>query len=149
VFGVFVSGYAACVSLAREMRTGTASAVLSKPVSREIFFLAKKRIKIRDIPKLAIEDPYPHLEKIVKSEDHIVLLNNCKDFAAFLLVPLICLPISNRPRVYIQFGKTHGGQDHVRVCVCFEGEDKLTPLDLEGLLDFKVSYTSQIGGKKY
>ena len=41
VFGLFVAGYAACSSLAREMRSGTASAVLSKPVSREVFFLAK------------------------------------------------------------------------------------------------------------
>lgn len=41
VFGLFIAGYAACSSLAREMRTGTASAVLSKPVGREMFFLAK------------------------------------------------------------------------------------------------------------
>lgn len=41
VFGLFLAGYAACSSLSREMRTGTASAVLSKPVGRELFFLAK------------------------------------------------------------------------------------------------------------
>lgn len=41
VFGLFIAGYAACSSLARELRGGTASAVLSKPVSREVFFLAK------------------------------------------------------------------------------------------------------------
>ena len=41
VFGLFLAGYAACSSLSREMRTGTASAVLSKPVGREMFFLAK------------------------------------------------------------------------------------------------------------
>jgi hypothetical protein len=41
VFGLFVAGYAACSSLATEMRSGTASAVLSKPVGREVFFLAK------------------------------------------------------------------------------------------------------------
>lgn len=41
IFGLFVAGYAASSSLAREMRKGTAAAVLSKPVSREVFFLAK------------------------------------------------------------------------------------------------------------
>jgi len=41
VFGLFVAGYAACTSLSREMRRGTAATVLSKPVSRELFFLAK------------------------------------------------------------------------------------------------------------
>ena len=41
LFGLFVAGYAACSSLAAEMKSGTASAVLSKPVSREVFFLAK------------------------------------------------------------------------------------------------------------
>ena len=41
VVGLFVAGYAACSSLAAEMKSGTASAVLSKPVSREAFFLAK------------------------------------------------------------------------------------------------------------
>ena len=41
VFGLFVAGYAASSSLARELRSGTAAAVLSKPVSREILFLAK------------------------------------------------------------------------------------------------------------
>lgn len=41
VFGLFATGYAASWSLAREMRSGTASAVLSKPVHREMFFLAK------------------------------------------------------------------------------------------------------------
>ncbi|MBN2302068.1 MAG: ABC transporter permease subunit [Lentisphaerae bacterium] len=41
VFGLFVAAYAACSSLAREIRSGTASAVLSKPVNRDIFFLSK------------------------------------------------------------------------------------------------------------
>ena len=41
VFGLFVAGYTACVSLSREMRHGTAAAVLSKPVGRAMFFLAK------------------------------------------------------------------------------------------------------------
>ena len=41
IFGLFIAGYAACSSLAREMRSGTASAVLSKPVGREVFFLSK------------------------------------------------------------------------------------------------------------
>ena len=41
VFGLFLAGYAASSSLSREMKSGTASAVLSKPVGREIFFLAK------------------------------------------------------------------------------------------------------------
>ena len=41
VLGLFIAGYAACSSLAAEMKSGTASAVLSKPVSRGAFFLAK------------------------------------------------------------------------------------------------------------
>jgi hypothetical protein len=41
IFGLFVASYAACSSLSREMRSGTASAVLSKPVGRELYFLAK------------------------------------------------------------------------------------------------------------
>ncbi len=41
VFGIFVAGYAATTALSREIEGGTASAVLSKPVSRELFFLAK------------------------------------------------------------------------------------------------------------
>ena len=41
VFGLFVAGHAAGTMLSREIRSGTASAVLSKPVSRELFFLSK------------------------------------------------------------------------------------------------------------
>lgn len=41
VFGVFITGYAACSTLAQEIRKGTASAVLSKPVGRNVFFLSK------------------------------------------------------------------------------------------------------------
>lgn len=41
VFGVFVTGYAACTAFAREIRSGTASTVLCKPVSRDMFFLSK------------------------------------------------------------------------------------------------------------
>jgi hypothetical protein len=41
MFGMFVAGYAACSALAREIRGGTAAAVLAKPVSRGMFFLAK------------------------------------------------------------------------------------------------------------
>lgn len=41
VFGLLISGYIAGTSLNREMKSGTASAVLSKPVSREMFFLSK------------------------------------------------------------------------------------------------------------
>lgn len=41
VLGLFVAGYAACFSLSNEIRKGTASTVLSKPVDRETFFLAK------------------------------------------------------------------------------------------------------------
>ena len=40
-FGLFFAGYAASAALARELRGGTAAAVLSTPVSREVFFLAK------------------------------------------------------------------------------------------------------------
>ena len=41
VFGLFVACYTASSCLDREMRSGTASAVLSKPISRDTFFLAK------------------------------------------------------------------------------------------------------------
>ncbi len=41
VFGLFIAGYAACSSLAREIKSGTASAVLSKPVGRGTFLMAK------------------------------------------------------------------------------------------------------------
>ena len=41
VFGLFIAGYAACSSLAREIGSGTASTVLSKPVSRSGFMAAK------------------------------------------------------------------------------------------------------------
>jgi ABC-type transport system involved in multi-copper enzyme maturation permease subunit len=41
VFGLFVATTAASSTLSREIRSGTASAVLSKPVSRELLFLAK------------------------------------------------------------------------------------------------------------
>ena len=41
VFGLLIAGYSAGNSLAREFRTGTAAAVLSKPVSRNTLFLAK------------------------------------------------------------------------------------------------------------
>jgi hypothetical protein len=41
VCGLILGGYAACATLNRELRRGTASAVLSKPVDRVLFFLAK------------------------------------------------------------------------------------------------------------
>jgi len=41
VFGAIVAVYAASSALSREMRSGTAAAVLSKPVGRPLFFLAK------------------------------------------------------------------------------------------------------------
>jgi hypothetical protein len=41
VFGAFLAGYAASRSLAGELRSGTASTVLSKPVGRGLFYLAK------------------------------------------------------------------------------------------------------------
>ena len=41
VFGLLVAVYAACTSLSREVRRGTAAAVLSKPVGRDLFFLSK------------------------------------------------------------------------------------------------------------
>lgn len=41
VFGVFIAVNAASTLLAREMKSGTASAVLSKPVSRELFLFSK------------------------------------------------------------------------------------------------------------
>lgn len=41
MFGLFISGYAACAALDRERKAGTTAAVLSKPVSRGTFFLAK------------------------------------------------------------------------------------------------------------
>ncbi len=39
--GLLLGGYAACSSLARELHSGTASTILSKPVWRPLFFLAK------------------------------------------------------------------------------------------------------------
>ncbi len=39
--GFMLAGYSSCSVMAREIRSGTASAVLSKPVGRELFFLAK------------------------------------------------------------------------------------------------------------
>ncbi|MDD4872146.1 MAG: ABC transporter permease [Kiritimatiellae bacterium] len=41
VFGLFIAGHASGTLLSHEMKSGTASAVLSKPVSRELFFLSK------------------------------------------------------------------------------------------------------------
>ena len=41
VCGLILGSYAACSSLNHEIRRGTAASILSKPVSREIFFLAK------------------------------------------------------------------------------------------------------------
>jgi len=41
VFGLFVTGAAASWSLSREVGSGTAAVVLSKPVGRETFFLSK------------------------------------------------------------------------------------------------------------
>jgi ABC-type transport system involved in multi-copper enzyme maturation permease subunit len=41
IFGLIIAAYSASTSLARELRTGTASAILSKPVSRNTLFLAK------------------------------------------------------------------------------------------------------------
>ncbi len=41
MFGLFISGYAACAALDRERKAGTTSAILSKPVTRGTFFLAK------------------------------------------------------------------------------------------------------------
>jgi len=41
VFGLLLGVYSACTVLSDEIKNGTASFVLSKPVSREIFFLSK------------------------------------------------------------------------------------------------------------
>jgi ABC-2 type transport system permease protein len=41
VCGLILGSYVACSSLTHEIRRGTAASILSKPVSREIFFLAK------------------------------------------------------------------------------------------------------------
>jgi hypothetical protein len=41
VAGLVLGGYAACATLTREVRRGTAASVLSKPVGRVVFFLAK------------------------------------------------------------------------------------------------------------
>ncbi|MGQ9662194.1 MAG: ABC transporter permease subunit [Kiritimatiellia bacterium] len=41
VFGLLVAAYSSSSTLAREMRSGTVSVVLSKPIGRELFFLAK------------------------------------------------------------------------------------------------------------
>lgn len=41
VLGLILAAYSACAALTHEIRRGTAAAVLTKPVSREVFFLAK------------------------------------------------------------------------------------------------------------
>ena len=41
VFGLLIASYAACASLTAEVHSGTVATVLSKPVGRTIFFLAK------------------------------------------------------------------------------------------------------------
>lgn len=41
VFGLFVAAYGSSSALNREVRNGTAAAVLAKPVSRHVFFLSK------------------------------------------------------------------------------------------------------------
>jgi len=41
VCAIILGGFAACSTLAREIRQGTAASILSKPVNREIFFLSK------------------------------------------------------------------------------------------------------------
>ena len=41
IFGLFLGVYASCTVLTDEIRNGTALVVLSKPVSREVFFLSK------------------------------------------------------------------------------------------------------------
>ena len=41
VCGLILGCYAACATLSREMRRGTAAAILAKPVDRDVFFLAK------------------------------------------------------------------------------------------------------------
>jgi hypothetical protein len=41
VCGLILGSYVACSSLTHEIRRGTAASILSKPVSREIFFFAK------------------------------------------------------------------------------------------------------------
>ena len=41
VSGLLLGAYAACASFVREIRRGTAASVLSKPINRELFFLAK------------------------------------------------------------------------------------------------------------
>ncbi len=40
-FGLLIAAYAACTALAREFKTGVASAVLSKPVGRGMFYASK------------------------------------------------------------------------------------------------------------
>lgn len=40
-FGLITAAYGACTALSREFKSGTVLAVLSKPVSRNLFFLAK------------------------------------------------------------------------------------------------------------
>jgi ABC-type transport system involved in multi-copper enzyme maturation permease subunit len=41
VFGLLFAGYTACTAVQHELKRGTVSAVLVKPVGRELFFLAK------------------------------------------------------------------------------------------------------------
>ena len=41
VFGLLFAGYAACAAVQHELRRGTIASVLTKPVGRELFFVAK------------------------------------------------------------------------------------------------------------
>jgi hypothetical protein len=41
VLGLILGAFSACATLTHEMRRGTAAAILTKPVAREVFFLAK------------------------------------------------------------------------------------------------------------
>lgn len=41
IFGMLISGYAACAALDRERKSGTTAAILSKPVDSSIYFISK------------------------------------------------------------------------------------------------------------
>jgi hypothetical protein len=118
----------------------------------KIMWWVKKHFQILDIPQIKINDPFVVLEEVIEEKVPLGYVNNCKEMVALLAILLICLPISRRPRLYIQFCRAtdalEGGHDHVRMCARSDGENALTPLDLEYIPSMEILSSYQIGGKK-
>jgi hypothetical protein len=113
----------------------------------KIMLWLKRNVGILDIRQLKIDDPYQTFEKLIENKIPKGYVNNCKEFAALLAIILICLPVTKRPKLYIQFGKVKSGSNHVRMCVQYESES-LTPLDLDYSPNVRVMLMQQLGGKR-